>query len=192
MTKLVNGTCNLKLIIAPPPSRHFCLPTVLALISLFHLLDQYRSIDECGRQCLLAVGGVKDLSDVTEQVRRGTGICKQPLPFISICLVQPFHVLCHDRQLQSFPLCVMQHQIQNTRRSASELHLSQRDDSLMPVGMRKWYRIFPLNRRCAAVVLHQHFTRVFYVLSFGMNYGKFYGYKLHNKFWTLAWSNLGL
>lgn len=115
MTKLVNGTCNLKLIIAPPPSRHFCLPTVLALISLFHLLDRYRSIDECGRQCLLAVGGVKDLSDVTEQVRRGTGICKQPLPFISICLVQPFHVLCHDRQLQSFPLCVMQHQIQNTR-----------------------------------------------------------------------------
>lgn len=144
MTKLVNGACNLKLIIVLP-SRHFCLYLLYWLSFPFsHLLDHYRSIVKRSCQCLLAVGGIKDRPDVTKQVKRSTGMCKRPLPSVSVCLVQPF-----DRRLQSFPLCVIQH----TTRNASELHLSQSDDSLMSAGMRKWYRIFAVSCRwsCKAV-----------------------------------------
>lgn len=136
MTKLVNGACNLKRIIVPP-SRNFCLWYWLSF-PFSHLLDRYSAIVKRSCHCLLAVAGIKDRPDVTKQVKRSTGMCKRPLPSVSVCLVQPF-----DRRLQSFPLCVTQHQT----RKASELHLSQIDDSLMSAGMRKLYRIFAVSCR---------------------------------------------
>lgn len=179
MTKLVNGTCNLKLIIIPPTSRHFCLSTVLALISFFSFV---RLVSQHWGMCPSVSVSCRWSKRPSWRNRAGKETYRNVQTASSLylrsvlCNLFTFFVMTDSCNHSH---CVVQHQTQNARDPPLSFTFHRARILWCQAGRVNGTKYSLLIadvavRVSAAVGLHQHFTRVFYVLSFGMNYGKFY------------------